>query len=133
MDKLLQLLQEPDRDTDTKLPHKTLEKIVNSWKLCQKFVACPPHFKFVLRDNAQFNSTVYFDLIWIDKKPVLQAVDQATRYQAAHLVPSIRYKKVWEALRLCWINVYIGQPHVIAPDAGKNFLAESFQQNADLL
>ncbi len=39
----------------------------------------------------------------------------------------------WRALQLCWIDVYIGPPDVIAHDAGKNFIAEKFQIYADMM
>lgn len=40
---------------------------------------------------------------------------------------------VWEALRTCWIDVYLGPPDVIAHDAGKNFASHEFRQNATAL
>lgn len=131
-DRLLQLLQKADIDHVTEQTRATLEKIVRSCKFCQIFAARPRRFKFTLRDDAQFKSTIYVDLFWIDKKTVLHVVDEATRYQAARWVPSVSAGKIWEALRLCWIDVYIGPPDVIAHDPGKFFLAESFQQIADL-
>lgn len=65
-DKLLQLLRKADLDHVTEQTRTTLEKIVRSCKLCQLFAARPRRFKFTLRDDAQFNSTVYVDPFWID-------------------------------------------------------------------
>lgn len=47
-------------------------------------------------------------------------------------VLSVTAEKIWQALRLCCIDEYVGPPNVIAYEAGKNFLAEFFQMNADL-
>lgn len=41
--------------------------------------------------------------------------------------------ELWRAIRLCWIDVYIGPQEVITHDAGKNFMAKSFSTNEDLL
>ena len=42
-------------------------------------------------------------------------------------------KTLWSALRMCWIDVYLGAPDVIAHDAGKSFMASAFRANADML
>jgi hypothetical protein len=39
-------------------------------------------------------------------------------------------KTVWEAIRSCWINIYIGPPEIIVYDAGKNFASTEFRQYA---
>lgn len=42
-------------------------------------------------------------------------------------------ESLWNALRLCWIDVCVGQPDVIAPDARKNVMGAAFQANADMM
>ena len=42
-------------------------------------------------------------------------------------------EEVWTALRLCWIDVYLGPPDTIAHNAGKNFMARAFQQNSEFM
>jgi hypothetical protein len=39
----------------------------------------------------------------------------------------------WDALRACWIDVYLGPPDEIVHDAGKNFDASEFRQYARAL
>ena len=34
----------------------------------------------------------------------------------------------WDALRACWIDVYIGPPDIITHDAGTNFTSKEFRQ-----
>lgn len=72
------------------------------------------------------------DLFSIEKKTVLHVVYKATKYRVTCWDPSVSAGKIWEALCLCWIDAYFGPADVISYDAGKNFLAKSFQQNANL-
>jgi hypothetical protein len=37
-------------------------------------------FKFTLKDNYKFNYSIIIDVIYLDRKPVLQAVDSATAF-----------------------------------------------------
>lgn len=39
-------------------------------------------------------------------------------------------ESTWNAIRLCWIDVYIGPPDVIIHDAGSNFTASEFQSSS---
>lgn len=36
-------------------------------------------------------------------------------------------------MRLCWKDLYIGRQEVITQDAGKNFMAKSFQLKEEVL
>lgn len=60
-------------------------------------------------------------------------IDEINSYQADRWVPSVITEKIWQAQCLYIIDVYIGSLQVIVHDAGKNFRAESFQMNADLV
>ncbi|KHJ31691.1 hypothetical protein EV44_g3822 [Erysiphe necator] len=40
---------------------------------------------------------------------------------------------VWNMLRLCWIDVYLGSPDIITHDAGSNFSSKEFRQTAKSL
>lgn len=50
-----------------------------------------------------------------------------------HGLSNITTDTVWWALRLCWVDVYLGPPDVVTDDAGKQFMARVFQANAGLL
>ena len=86
----------------------------------------PYRFKFTLRDNYNFNYKVVIDVLWIDSKPVLQAVDTATAFQAARFLKDISAKCAWNTLRNCWINTYQEPPKYITYNAGKNFTSTEF-------
>ncbi|KAI0996519.1 hypothetical protein K3495_g11663, partial [Podosphaera aphanis] len=68
--------------------------------------------------------------MYINSRPVLHAVDEATSFQAARFLPNITAKTTWDTLRAMWIDMYVGPPDVIVTDAGKNFTAVEFRANA---
>jgi transposase InsO family protein len=71
--------------------------------------------------------------MYLDSKPVLHVIDEATAFQAARFLRDLSTKTTWETLRICWINVYQGPPNIIISDAGKNFASEEFRQHASSL
>ena len=133
-DKLYNLLRRarPDEvDHDTR---KTLEAIVRHCQACQLYAQKPHRFKFSLRDNdVDFNHSIYVDILYIDGRPMLHVVDEATNYQAARWLRSGTAEALWKALRLAWVDVYVGPPDIIAHDAGKNFMAQAFKNNTDFI
>jgi hypothetical protein len=89
---------------------------------CQKFSGAPLRFKFTFRDNSiDFNHSVYIDVMYIDSSPLLHVVDEATRFQAARWLQNMTSQHVWNTLRTCWIDSYLGPPDIIVYDAGTNF------------
>ena len=72
-------------------------------------------------------------MVYIDSRPVLHVVDEATNYQAARWLSNVSADAIWQALRLCWIDVYVGPPDIITHDAGNGFTAGQFQASADML
>ena len=68
--------------------------------------------------------------MYIDNNPILHVVDEETRFQAARWLQNISAKHIWDAIRACWIDVYIGPPDYIVTDAGSNFTAKEFHQSA---
>lgn len=111
-----------------------LEKIERFCHFCQKYARSPGRFKFRLQDSeGRFNHTIYVDVMYLNQDPVLHVVDEATRFQAARFLPSMSARDTWDALRACWIDTYVGPPDLCIHDAGKNFIALEFQQNAQVL
>ena len=80
-----------------------------------------------------FNAEVVVDVMYLDSKPVLHVVDNATAFQAARFLRDMTAATVWETLQLCWLNVYTGPPDLIIHDAGTNLTAREFKQNATSL
>ena len=72
--------------------------------------------------------------MYINGSPLLHVVDEATRFQAARWLDNgISAVRVWEALRMCWIDTYLGPPDLVTHDSGTSFAAEEFQQYANSL
>ena len=72
------------------------------------------------------------NIIYLDNPAasVLHAVDEATRYQTARFLKDISAETVWDTLRACWINTYIGLPDILIYNAGKQFISTEFASKA---
>jgi hypothetical protein len=68
--------------------------------------------------------------MYIDGQPLLHAVDESTRFEAARWVKSMSAQHAWDALRAYWIDVYLGPPDILTHDVGTNFASEEFRQYA---
>ena len=127
--RLVNVLQRAGHDVDTAL----LKAITKYCEQCQMHEKAPGRFKFTLKDDHEFNYSVYVDIMYLDGKPTLQVVDSATNFEAARFVKDMSTREVWNALRACWIDVYLGPPDVVVHDAGKNFASTEFKQLAGSL
>jgi hypothetical protein len=87
-------------------------------------------FKFVLKDDYEFNYSVVIDILYLEGKPVLQVVDSATSFGAARFLKDMSARNAWDTLRTCWIDTYQGPPDYVVHDAGKNFTSTEFKQLA---
>ena len=90
-------------------------------------------FKFTLKNDYKFNWCIIVDVMYLDSKSVLYIVDEATVFQAVKFLKNMSIKTTWDALQVCWIDVYQGPPDIIVSDAGKNFASEEFQQHAVIM
>ncbi|KAI0996015.1 hypothetical protein K3495_g12165 [Podosphaera aphanis] len=114
-----------------KVHREAIERLNKFCLICQKNGQSPRRFKFSLHDDSiDFNHSIYIDIMYIDSKPVLHVVDEATRFQAARWLTNMSIQSTWDALRLCWIDVYVGPPNCITHDAGSNYTSQEFQQYA---
>ena len=73
---------------------KALEAITKICKHCQLNSAPPGRFKFTLKDDIDFNYCVIVDIFYIESKPTLHAVDEATAFQAAKFISDNSAKTV---------------------------------------
>jgi hypothetical protein len=56
-------------------------------------------FRFTLREDADFNHRLIVNVMFIEGKPVLHAIDEATAFQAAKFLSNILAKITWDILR----------------------------------
>ena len=69
-----------------------------------------------------FNAEVVVNVMYLDSKPVLHIVNNATVFQAARFLRDMAAATVWETLQLCWLNVYTDLSDLIIHDAGTNLI-----------
>lgn len=104
-----------------------LEWLTKVCHQCQLNAPQPHRFKFTLKDDYDFNYEVIMDIMYLEGKPVLHVIDESTAFGAARFLKKISTEQVWEALRLCWIDTYLGPPDWIVTDAGKQFTSDEFR------
>lgn len=109
---------------------RTIEQIVKVCQQCQLHGKQPGRFKFSLKDNYEFNFEISVDILHIDGLPTLQIVDEATSFIAAQFLKGNTAKIIWDILRTCWIDTYLGPPDYIVHNADKNFASTEFRANA---
>jgi hypothetical protein len=109
---------------------RTIERLTKFCKQCQLHSKSPGRFKFTLKDDRNFNYSVLIDVLYLDNKPVLQAIDEATAFNAARFLKDMSAKTAWDTVRVCWIDMYQGPPDYFIHDAGKNFSSVEFRQHA---
>ncbi|XDG08264.1 hypothetical protein ABKA04_007879 [Annulohypoxylon sp. FPYF3050] len=126
-DRLYQVL---DRAGYNDLDRSTIEKIGKYCHQCQLHGSAPGRFKFTIKDDIDFNHSIYVDVMYLKGKPVLHVLDKATTYQAAKFMRDMTAKHTWDTLRFLWIDTYLGPPDNLVFDAGTNFTANEFVANA---
>lgn len=109
---------------------QAIEYLTKYCEHCQKHGRSPGRFSFTIKDDINFNYNIIVDILYIESKPVLHIVDDSTRFQAGRWLKSISAKHVWDQLRACWIDTYLGPPDLISTDAGKQFTSREFKQYA---
>ena len=109
---------------------QALQYLTKYCEHCQKYSRSPGRFAFTLKDDLDFNYNVIIDIMYIEGKPVLHLVDEATRFQAGRWLKNVFAQNVWNQLCLCWIDTYLGPPDLVTADAGKQFMAKEFKQYA---
>ena len=99
-----------------------LKEIVSYCESCQRIRNAPLRFRVPLGyENVRFNARAYIDVTYLDGKPVLHIVDEATRFSAARLLPKMSTDAIWDSIVLCWSSVCTGLPDNIMVDEGSQF------------
>ena len=127
--RLVTVLQRAGHEVDSEI----LKAVTKYCGQCQMHEKAPRRFKFTLKGDHEFNYSVYVDIMYLDGKPALHVIDSATAFGAARFIKDMSTHEVWNALRACWIDVYLGPPDMVVHDAGKNFTSMEFRQLANSL
>lgn len=94
---------------------------------CSKTSARPRRFKLTVgSEDLRFNHVVAVDVMYLDGRAVLHAVDEATHFSAASFLVNATAEETWNALARCWSRTYLGPPDFLRIDQGTNFTAKEF-------
>jgi hypothetical protein len=124
--KLYDLLKRANHE----MKKSALKKLIKFCFFCQKHEKFSERFKFILKDDANFNFnySMIVNVMYIENNSILHVIDDVTRFQTARWLQNISAKHTWEMLRLCWIDVYLSSSDHILHDADKNFVSREFRQ-----
>lgn len=59
---------------------------------------------------------MYADIFYIEERPILHIVDEATNFQSARWLSNMTSETLWKALCMCWIGAYLSLPNVTVHD-----------------
>ena len=76
-EKLYKVLKRSRHDDVDK---RAIDHLTKYYSFCQKYGRSLGRFKFTLREDLDFNHSVYVDIIYINGSLVLYIIDEATRY-----------------------------------------------------
>ncbi|KAK6218082.1 hypothetical protein QIS74_02513 [Colletotrichum tabaci] len=117
-----------------KVEMSAIEHLTMVCHQCQMNGSAPQRFRFTIHDDCAFNHEIFVDVVYLDGNvPVLHIVDLATAFHAGRFLPDMTAKSAWEARRAAWIDTYQGPPDWIVADAGRNFVASEFRQEAEAM
>ena len=125
---LYKLLRRAHPDEANQSTRQTLEQIAKECETCLRHASKPRRFKLTVgHNNARFNHVVAVDIMYINNKPILHVVDEATHFSSAQWLRKVSSSEVWKALLRCWCNVYLGPPDHLRIDQGSQFTSDEFK------
>ena len=109
-----------------------LQEITRYCETCAVHSNKPKRFKITIgHDDNRLNHCVAVDIMFINRKPILHVVDEATHFQAAAWLHKSTSTEVWKTFLRCWSMVYLGPPDYLRVDQGTNFVSSEFRSLAD--
>lgn len=94
INKLYKLLTQAGYD----IKYKIIEMINKFYHYYQIRNKASWHFKFILKNDIDFNYKIIIDIIYLDKKLVFYAINTATTFEVNQSINSMLAKNIWEAL-----------------------------------
>ena len=121
-EKLFKLLHRARPDEATPEALKILKDIGKRCDPCQRIQNAPKRFRVSFgAENVRFNERILLDIMYLEGKPVLHIVDEATRFSAARFLSDVSTKTIWRAILECWGTIYTGLPNRMLVDQGSAF------------
>jgi hypothetical protein len=122
----LRTCQQIPADTNDKL-----NDIARACDPCQRNAVKPRHYSISVKWKDQRpNHLVRADVVHFCDGDLVHVIDHATRLNGARFTPSLKNPsapEIWNATKLCWIDIYLGPPDILQVDHGRNFNAAFIQ------
>lgn len=100
---LLKRARPSEMTTDVR---RALDEITEACKICAEHRTKPRRFRLTIgSDDFRFNHVVAIDVMYINNRPVLHIVDEATHYQAARFLRNMTSGEVWKTIHGAWIDI----------------------------
>lgn len=113
-----------DLPADTK---RKLEEIFRTCGPCQTNPTKPKQFSISLKwRNCRLNHRILVGVMSTSDGDVIYVYDRGTRYHAAKHTATKKNPnaaEIWAAIKLCWIDVYMGLPDILQFDQGTSMVA----------
>jgi hypothetical protein len=110
-----------DLSADT---HDKLNDVARACDLCQRNAVKPLHYSISVKWKEQrLNHLVLAAVVHSCHGDLVYVIDHATRLNGAHFTPSLKNPsapEIWNAIKLCFIDIYLGPPDILQVDQGRN-------------
>lgn len=107
--------------------------IIKFYHYCQIKDKAPQRFKFTLKKDVDFNYKTIVDIIYLDRKPILHAVDATTVFQVSQFLNNMSAKNTWKTLYQYQINIYLDLSDIMTYNKDTNFDSIEFCAKAKIL
>lgn len=78
--------------TSHEIDKKIIDNLTKYCIYCQKHEKPPGQFKFTWKENANFNYSIFIDIMYINGNPLLHVVDEITKFQATRQLNNVSAK-----------------------------------------
>lgn len=102
-----------------------IKEIGDTCQIFKQKAGPPRRFKLKIgTKDLHFNHTVHIDTMFLEVKPVLHIVDQATHFCTATFLSSQNSDHIWISIANFWSDLYCGPPGYLRIDQDKNYTSQ---------
>lgn len=126
-EKLLERAAGENIDEDTR---KALQQLERGCHTCRRYAGSPRRFKLTIGTGSlKFNHRIVADTMFINSRPVVHIVDEATHFTAAAFLKTQTTAELWRTICNLWCNVYMGPPDFLSVDQGTPYVSKEMKEN----
>lgn len=129
---LERLLRSAEGGNMSKQLKSSLRKISEDCKVCKTYAGKPRRFKLTVgTEGLRFNNRVLVDTMFIQSRPVMHMIDEATHFSAACFLRKQSTSEIWATIRRLWILSYMGPPDHLMVDQGTAYTSKEMRENLE--